>query len=106
MPTCRAPRVCDFTFQSAGVATALVTCGSDDESDGDSDELHSKPNHSRQIQIVKRGEVALPDVAGQNWGDFSAAQVVDGQMWFALCYTEADQTGAARVGSWIGNIKL
>jgi len=40
------------------------------------------------------------------WGGYSAAQVVDGQMWFAVCYPEADEDGVGQYGSWISNINL
>jgi hypothetical protein len=60
------------------------------------------------IDIVKKGEgsITIPPVHDmQRWGDYSAATVIDGKMWFAVPTSKLvggqDPLVDAHYGSWL-----
>lgn len=91
-----APAFLLFLLPSAGVATANVGEG-----------YHS--HEGDIIQIVKRGSgiIARDDLGEgpQYWGTYSAAQVWDGRMWFAVVIPEKVD-GSFKHGAWVSAVDI
>jgi len=96
-----AGRGADLVMQPAGVATTVVS------SAGEFDD--AEPQAS-QIVVVQWSPGAVVSATAaddtgaqlQQWGYYSAAQVVDDQMWFAVPAAIPDDVVGVTQGSWIG----
>lgn len=94
----------------SGVATTTVVCGDSDNPYGEAEDAE-RPF----INIVQRGPGAIPakgpaDNATttnfQRWGDYSAAQVLNGQLWYVVPIPIPNEKVGIWKGSWIGVLDL
>ena len=84
----------------SGVATTTVTC--------DEDGSHDETEDARPlINVVQRGPGSINTVSELRWGDYSAAQVVNGQLWYVVPIPVFNEfRGMFWMGSWISVLDL